>query len=77
MWSYPLALAAYLDDAPRNTHLIERRDLTHVRLNVVTAAPHPVHAVYDAALHLDLTYDASLEGLSKRFAAAPEGRSRE
>jgi hypothetical protein len=45
-----LALAAYLDDAPRNTHLIERRDLTHVRLNVVTAAPHPVHAVYDAVL---------------------------
>lgn len=45
-----LAVAAYVDDAPRNTHLIERRDLAHVRLNLVRPVCHPVHAVYDAVL---------------------------
>ncbi len=45
-----LAVAAYVDDAPRNTHLIERRDLAHVRLNLVRPVCHPVHAAYDAVL---------------------------
>ena len=45
-----LRLALYVDDAARNAHLIERRDLTHVRLNLVGAARHPVHAVYDVVL---------------------------
>jgi hypothetical protein len=45
-----LAVAAYVDDAPRNTHLIERRDLVHVRLNLVRPVCHPVHAAYDAVL---------------------------
>ena len=43
----PLGTALYLDDSPGNTHLVERRDLTHVRLNLLDAGCHPEHAIYD------------------------------
>ncbi|HET9649457.1 MAG TPA: CDP-glycerol glycerophosphotransferase family protein [Microlunatus sp.] len=68
-----LTTALYVDDAPRNTHLIERRDLTHVRLNLGVADCHPVHAVYDVVY--------VPRGLTReRYAAAgvaiPEGKLR-
>ena len=59
----PLGTALYLDDSPGNTHLVERRDLTHVRLNLLDAGCHPEHAIYDLVLvpeALDLdSYDAA------------------
>ena len=46
-----LKVAFYVNNAPRNTHFIERRELTHVWLNhgdsEKPACYNPVHAIYD------------------------------
>ena len=46
-----LTTAFYVNNAARNTHLVERRELTHVWLNhgdsEKPACYNPVHAIYD------------------------------
>ena len=46
-----MTTAFYVNNAPRNTHLIERRELTHIWLNhgdsEKPACYNPVHAIYD------------------------------
>ncbi len=46
-----MTTAFYVNNAPRNTHLVERRELTHVWLNhgdsEKPACFNPVHAIYD------------------------------
>ena len=46
-----MTAAFYVNNAPRNTHLVERRELTHIWLNhgdsEKAACFNPVHAIYD------------------------------
>jgi hypothetical protein len=73
----PLGTALYLDDSPGNTHLVERRDLTHVRLNLLDAGCHPEHAIYDCVfvperLDLDSYQGAGIQLPAGKLRTVPD-----
>ena len=53
--------------------MIERRDLTHVRLNLGVADCHPVHAVYDVVY---VPTDLTRERYAAAGVAIPDGKLR-